>query len=85
MSRANLADFPQCLLDRLAKPKHPPKQSPPPTTTSLHNGSGTATPYGLAALESEAKKVADTPPGSRNAALNTAALKLGRLLGGREL
>lgn len=42
-------------------------------------------PYGLAALREECEKVASATEGTRNAVLNTSALKIGRLVGAGEL
>jgi hypothetical protein len=43
---------------------------------------GSDTPYGRAALEDEARKVAEASPGNRNNQLNESALKMGSLVAG---
>ncbi len=67
---------------------HPP--APPQTVTNGHGGGPTGPPappgdptgtrYAAAALTAVSKELADTAPGARNHALNTAAFRMGQLI-----
>jgi Bifunctional DNA primase/polymerase, N-terminal len=63
--------------------KQPDAPAEPPPRTRRHNGQNSA--YAQTALDGECDTVARAAPGTRNNTLNTAALKLGRLVGGGEL
>lgn len=72
---ADLLSFLEAHVDRDASPAGGPME---PTT-------GGDDDYGLAALEAEARVVETTPPGGRNAALNSACFRMGQLVGGGHL
>jgi hypothetical protein len=61
------------------------KPTPPPTHTLAPVNTGGATSYAAAALRSECEQVAGTFEGSRNAALNSAAFRMGRHIGAGNL
>jgi energy-coupling factor transporter ATP-binding protein EcfA2 len=61
------------------------KPAPPPTHTLTPVNTGQATSYAAAALRSECAQVAATTEGSRNAALNSAAFRMGRHIGAGNL
>lgn len=75
--RAEIRDCPQWLRERL----EPPKPVVLPRVRLGATGSG----YGRAALEDELLKLAGTPEGHRNHALNVAAFNLGQLVAGGSL
>jgi hypothetical protein len=70
-----LAPCPEWLL-KTAKPPEPRSAIPIPTANLESMGSS----YGRAALREELTRLAQTPPGDRNNALNRAAFSLGRLV-----
>jgi hypothetical protein len=61
------------------------KPAPPPTHTLAPVNTGGASNYAAAALRSECEQVAGTSEGSRNAALNSAAFRMGRHIGAGNL
>lgn len=61
---------------------HTTRQAP---HTSHHTQQAGETAYGLKALADESSQVAVTPAGERNARLNTAAFKIGRLAAGGQV
>lgn len=74
-----LPDAPEALLRLIARLDEPsadapPAPSPPPPADSR------ARRYALSALDAETRAVAQAPPGTRNSALNDAALKMGSLV-----
>jgi len=69
---------PQLVKLLLEQPK--PERQPIPTTPA-RDPSDRKRSYALAGLEAEADALASTAPGGRNDALNTAAFKLGQLVG----
>ena len=71
-------------MQHLQKPATP-VQSARITEPRTHARTGEGTPYGLTALRAECDALASTTEGSRNSALNTAALKAGSLVAGGEL
>lgn len=56
-------------------------EAPPGNVQTITIDAGRGTSYAAAALRSECEEVARTGEGSRNAALNTAAFRMGRLVG----
>ena len=72
------------LIQHLQKPATP-VQGARITEPRIHTRTGDGTPYGLTALRAECDALASTTEGSRNSALNTAALKVGSLVAGGEL
>jgi hypothetical protein len=71
-------EIPAWLLELLVSPPKPPLVLP----SREDYGPGDDTPYGLKALEAEAAIVAGAQEGYRRDRLNTAALRLGQLIGG---
>lgn len=63
----------------------PPKPDPPPRPAYIAGSAAPDTRYAASALEQEAQRVIDTPPGGRNHALNRAAFSLGQLIAGGAL
>jgi len=59
-----------------ARPTTPPSRAP---------GTGTTTPYGLAALAGEVAAVTNAPEGTRNDTLNRAGFSIGQLVAGGEI
>jgi hypothetical protein len=76
---AKVIDAPGWLVEACNRTDTP--KSLTPLATSAANGSR----YGLQALEGELGRLALTPEGQRNHALNTAAFRCGQLAGGGEL
>jgi hypothetical protein len=71
------------LFDHYEEPSRP---APPGGTATLAPvNTGQATSYAAAALRSECQQVAATTEGSRNAALNSAAFRMGRHIGAGNL
>lgn len=62
-----------------------PKPEPPPRPPILLGSAAPDTRYAASALEQEAQRVIDCPPGGRNHALNRAAFSLGQLVAGGAL
>ncbi|MBF0093366.1 MAG: bifunctional DNA primase/polymerase [Alphaproteobacteria bacterium] len=77
------AEAPQWFLELLSKPKPSTKQIIAPKTAIVTTRS--REPYAKAALMDECQTVASAMEGQRNTTLNTAALKLGGLVGGGHL
>ena|GEM_PF-1105412 len=75
------APMPAWLLDLI----DPPQPAPAPRPAPQRAASGDGTPYGLAALESECRAVANAAPGTQEITLNNAGLKIGALIVGGEL
>lgn len=72
------ADLPSAWLDALTVQRTArPRATTAAPTYDTHVGGH---PYGLAALDNEARRVATAAPGSRNYRLNSAAFNLGQLL-----
>lgn len=62
-----------------------PKATPEPQLTPPAEAPAGGTAYGRAALADEARQVAATPEGQRNARLNAAAFSVGRLIAGGQI
>ncbi|MCE9638370.1 MAG: DUF3987 domain-containing protein [Planctomycetes bacterium] len=91
-------DAPEWLLARVLAPEpgttassgttagRPPRPSESATRGAKRDfGTAGGTPYGLAALEQEARRVETTAEGARNDVLNKAAFAVGQLVAGGEL
>lgn len=81
---ADMAVFPDFLLDLLKGPAAPAAPPPVPSTRP-DRMVGPGNPYGLRGLELECDHVARAPEGTRNMALNRAAFSVGQLVAGGEL
>ena len=77
-----IANAPPWLVAALITPPERPRSDP---AEMILRASDETTPYGRAALQNEALRVADAPKGTRNHTLNAAALKLGHLESGGEI
>jgi hypothetical protein len=80
---ATVAPLPAWLPELLRRPA-PASVSLPAVVRAIPAGAGES-PYGLAALEAEARQVAATAPGGRNHRLVKAAFRAGQLAAGGEL
>lgn len=76
-----IAAMPPWLLERVQKTDPPPRPAPAAFPSRVGGG----TPYGLTALDGELAELRQVSEGARNDSLNTAAYKLGQLVGGGEL
>jgi hypothetical protein len=81
-NRTPLADAPAWLLDLVDPLPKADAPRPQPQTSTHHAGT---TPYGKAALDDEAQKVAGADHGGRNHILNQAAFAAGQLVAGGEI
>jgi hypothetical protein len=75
-----LAEWPVWLQELVQKPAHEAQRTPPPAPQEGQSGA-----YGRAALQGEVERVRHAPPGLQESTLNTAALKIGTLVGGGAL
>jgi len=85
--KIELAEAPAWLISLAKKPKHSDETASGPTLAfeDAINRFQTGTPYGETALGSEAEAVANTPIGSQECTLNTAAFKVGTLVGANQI
>jgi Bifunctional DNA primase/polymerase, N-terminal/AAA domain len=76
------AAAPQRLIDLVTNGKAEPELANSARAMAAQRTNGKGNGYGAAALDDECAKVAGTPSGARNSALNVAAFNLGQLVGG---